>query len=108
MALTVNAQTIAANGTKITLGGADDRVVSRYAIQITGTFTATIQFEVSLDGGTTYVAALATPVGSTTAATTTTAAGAFLMDVSGFPLARLNCTAYTSGTATVYAQPVLG
>jgi hypothetical protein len=99
--------TLTANGGTVSLGDGSQSLASQIAVQLTGTFTATVQFEGTVDG-TNYVAMLASPVGSTTGATTAAAAGLWRLDTSGLTGARLNCTAYTSGTVVVTARPVLG
>lgn len=70
------------------------------AAQVTGTFSGTLQFEVTVDG-TNFVAARATNVTSGTAATTTTAGGVFTIDATGVLVARVRSTAWSSGTADV-------
>lgn len=91
--------TIAANNTSVTLayrqffnGG--------IGAQITGTFSGTLQFEMSIDG-TNFVAVQATNVTSGAVATTATATGIFKYDVVGALVVRARSTAWTSGTATV-------
>ena len=74
------------------------------AMSITGTFTGTITFEASADGGTTWVAINGTPLGSTTPATSATAAGIWQFNVGGLGWLQARCTAYTSGGATVVIQ----
>ena len=91
--------TIAANDTSVTLayrqffnGG--------IGAQITGTFSGTLQFEMSIDG-TNFVAVQATNVTSGAVATTAAATGVFKYDVVGALVVRVRSTAWTSGTATV-------
>jgi hypothetical protein len=69
---------------------------------ISGTFTATLQFEAQGSGGT-WFAAPAVPIGTTGGALTNsaTAAGNFLILAAGALQARVRCSAYTSGTAVV-------
>jgi hypothetical protein len=69
-------------------------------IYISGTFTATVTFEGSIDG-TNYFAINATPVNGGTAVTTATAGGQWLVDVSGLVATQVRCSAYTSGTIVV-------
>lgn len=71
------------------------------SIQLTGTFTATVSFEVSNDNGTTYVAVNGTPPNSTTAVSSATATGLWQFNVAGFTHIRARGSAYTSGTAAV-------
>lgn len=70
------------------------------AISVSGTFTATLQFEVSADYGATWVSAQGTAPSSTTA-TSTSAAGTWRFAVSGLTNFRVRGSAYTSGTAVV-------
>ena len=67
-------------------------------VQITGTWSATVSFQGSVDG-TNWAATLAYPVGSVNAAavTTTTANGMWVVPINT-PHVRLRTTAYTSGT----------
>ena len=68
-------------------------------VQLSGTFSGTMQFEGSNDGGNTYVAVNATPPSSTTAVTSATATGLWRIVVSGLthpgyaarPIARALC-----------------
>ena len=69
------------------------------AIQITGITTATITFEVNIDG--TWVAIKFTNVTSGTAATTATADGIYVADVTGMRQLRARISAWTSGAITV-------
>ena len=86
---------------------------SSYAIQLSGTWTATVQFEKSVDAGTTWVSLGVMPVGGTTAITTLTGAGAnanAVVHANGANITnvRVRCTSYTSGTASVRIQPSYG
>lgn len=74
---------------------------STFSVQLSGTWVGTVQFERSLDGGTTY-----TPVGMFTAGSqytgsTATANGMFHGNASSATTVRVRCTAYGSGTVTV-------
>lgn len=91
--------TIAANGGTL---GLAYRQFSNGAIgvQVTGTWSGTLQFEMTIDG-TNYVAVQATNVTTGSQATTLTANGIFRFEAVGAALVRLNATAWTSGTATV-------
>ncbi len=77
------------------------------ALQITGTWVGTITFQATIDG-TNWVSVLAVPSDSTTAATTTTGNGIFRVDAGGYFGIRAKVTAYTSGTAVVRANNVIG
>ena len=76
------------------------------AVQLTGTFTATVQFEASANPAdeTSYVAISGIPVGSSTASTSATAAGMWQFSTSGILAIQARASAYTSGTASVYMQ----
>lgn len=88
-------------------GSMYDPVLYQYntmAIQVTGTFTATLTFQSSFDGSTWVSHTVTTaPVTASigTQVTTATAAGKWYANVSGIRKFRVTCTAYTSGTATV-------
>lgn len=69
-------------------------------IQITGTFSATLQFEGTTDGST-WAAVSVTPSSSTTTVTSATAAGLWTTSTAGLVGLRVRCSAYTSGTAVV-------
>lgn len=77
------------------------------SLQVSGTFVGTITFEGSLDE-TNYVSLQAANVASGAVATTTTAAGVFVADVSGLKLVRARVSAFTSGTITVYGVATEG
>lgn len=88
------------NGTALTNLGDTGAVL----MQITGTFTATVNFEGSLDGGTTYVAIRAQDMGAATKATTATAAGMWLVPCFGMSNVRARVSGFSSGTVTVRAR----
>jgi hypothetical protein len=75
--------------------------------QITGTWTGTITWQVSIDG-TTFTSTVATPVATGTDATTTTANGIFRFEAVGIKKARATATAWTSGTAVVTMVGAIG
>jgi hypothetical protein len=74
------------------------------SVQITGTLSATITFEGTVDG-TTWVAASMVPVGQqpayATPVTTTTAAGIWSVPTFGLAGFRGRCSAYTSGDPVI-------
>ena len=70
---------------------------------ISGTWSATLQFEVSEDN-THFVALNAYPPNSTTAVTNTAANGTWTAGVAGMVQFRVRASAYSSGTATVSIQ----
>lgn len=69
------------------------------SIQIKGITTATVTFEVTIDG-TNWVAIKFTDVTTGTAATTATADGIFTADISGMAQLRARISAWTSGAIT--------
>lgn len=91
-----NSQNLAAvvNGTAIAVGSA-----THVGFQVSGTFVGTVTFKASLDG--TNFDAIPVTVAAGTFASTATAVGIFHTQVRGFKFVRVDCTAYTSGTAVV-------
>lgn len=73
------------------------------ALQLSGTFSATVTFEATVDGSNWIAVALANANSTTRArATTATAAGIFLLEeAAGLTLLRARVSAYTSGNVTV-------
>lgn len=69
-------------------------------LTLSGTWTGTISFEATGDGGATWVAVNATPLNSTTAATSATANGTWQVNVSAFTGIRMRASATMSGAAT--------
>lgn len=90
---------ITANGQSITLAWREF-YNGGVGVQVTGTFSGTLQFEMTIDG-TNFVAVSTTSVTTGTAATTTTATGVFFYNVVGAMSVRVSSTAWTSGTAVV-------
>ena len=76
-------------------------------VQVTGTWVATITWQVSING-TDFASTMATPVATGTDATTTTGNGIFRFEAVGIKKARATCTAFTSGTATVTMVAAIG
>lgn len=80
------------------------------AVQLSGTFVATVTFQGTVDG-TNWVSVAALPFATlydpTTASATATAAGAWRIDASGLVGVRLS-TVYTSGTVSWAAETVTG
>jgi hypothetical protein len=92
------------NGTITALNGAVTLAWREFynggvGVQITGTYSGTLTFQVTIDG-TNWVAAQALDVTTGTEATTTTGTGVFRFDVVGIQQTRVIATAWTSGTAT--------
>jgi hypothetical protein len=76
-------------------------------VQITGTFSGTLQFEVTVDG-TNYVGVFTNNVTSNANAVSTTAGGVFKFDVVGVISVRVRSTAWTSGDAAVTIAGLAG
>lgn len=77
-----------------------------FAFQITGTFTATLSFEVSMNG-TDWVAMVMFTTGSGSPITTASAAGIYRaapFNTFGLEFARVRVSAYTDGAANVIWQ----
>ena len=77
----------------------DVRGLGAVGLQLSGTFTLTVQFEASVDGET-FVALNMLPSNSATAASSATAAGAWRANVAGYRLVQARVSAYTSGSAS--------
>jgi hypothetical protein len=98
--------------TTTSLGAAEaDLTINRpgmgaLTFQLSGTFTATVTFEVTDMNGSSpsWVAVPATNVNTGVAATTATAAGIYRLDASGFQRVRARCSAFTSGPIDVVAN----
>ena len=69
-------------------------------IYISGTWTATLEFEATIDG-TNWFALFVHPVGGAIHVASTAANGQWRAGVAGFARIRVRASAYTSGTATV-------
>ena len=80
---------------------------SSATIQLTNTFTGTVQFETSPDG-VTFAAILGTPIPSGTAASSSTATGLWRFQVAGLTWIRARASAYTSGQIGVRINTTLG
>ena len=91
-----NAATATGNGAEWNVAG-----LEKISLQITGITTATVSFEGSNDGGTTYAAIpFFNSAGSN--ASSATANGMFVTYLTGYSLLRARISAYTSGTIYVY------
>lgn len=78
-------------------------------IQLSGTWTGSVDFETSMDGGATWRATGALPVGSdTAAATAVTANTAVTINTIGCTHVRARCTAAMTGSVSVYINPSAG
>lgn len=69
-------------------------------ISVTGTFSATVNFEASADGTTNWVPVLGTKAGTTTTSTVATEAGDWIFNVAGFTNIRARVSGFTSGSVT--------
>lgn len=72
---------------------------------IAGTWTGTITFEGSADGGTSWTAIEAWPLGSRTAVTSATAVGQWQVNAAGLTTLRMRASATITGSATVTITP---
>lgn len=74
------------------------------SIDVTGTWSATLSFEFSRDGGTTWRALAATNAVTYAGTTSTTANGSWYIASVNFTHVRVRVTAFTSGTANVVVR----
>lgn len=101
---TQNLQTAAVatgNGTPI-----DCRGFSWLAVQVVGITSATITWEISLDG-TTWFGVLVAPPVTGTGALTVTADGVFRVQCAGFGFFRARISTWVSGTINVLAMAMV-
>lgn len=75
------------------------------AFQISGTYTGTITFEGTVNGGE-WAALLVVPIGTTASTTTTTGTGIFRACTVGLLAARARMSSYSDGYATVMIRAV--
>lgn len=68
-------------------------------LTLSGTWTGTISFEATGDGGATWVAVSVTPLASTTTVTSATANGTWQVNTAGFTGLRMRASATMSGSA---------
>ena len=97
-----NAAAAAGDGYKFLCEG-----FSKVVFQVTGTFVGTITFKGTLDG-TNYVAIQAVNMNDGVVGPTATAAGLYVIDVTGLHDVLADITAYTSGSITVKASGAQG
>ncbi len=69
--------------------------------QFGGAFTATFEFEVSIDGGQNWNPLAMTPSSGGAAVTSASAVGLWVADVSGYVMIQARCSALTAGTPKV-------
>lgn len=93
-----NAAAADGNGTAVDVTG-----YTNLAFQVTGTFSATVNFEATIDG-TNYVALSVWDTPTNTRVTTATAAGLFYVAVGALWQVRARISGYASGTVTVLAR----
>lgn len=93
-----NAATATGNGTTLDVKGYGAAI-----LQVTGTFSATITFEATLDG-TNWVAVEATSLNDGSKSTTATSTGLFVVPTPGVETLRARISAYTSGSVTVVGR----
>ncbi len=93
--------------------GADEEVVELpvsgfggCAIQITGTYTGTITFEGTGNGGT-WAALRVCPIGTSVSATTTTSTGIWFACCVGLLMVRARMSDYSDGSALVVIRAVV-
>jgi len=77
--------------------------VNTVGATVSGTFSATLQFEGTVDNNT-WSSIQATPSGGS-GVTSTTSAGTWQITPGGFQFIRIRCSAYTSGSATATLNP---
>jgi hypothetical protein len=77
------------------------------AVQISGTFSATLQFEVSLDG-TNWVAIGGTPAAGGVSVTSATTAGTYQFSIAALVGFRVRCSSFSSGLVQVVVQAGFG
>lgn len=70
-------------------------------IQLSGTFVGTVQFEQSLDNGTTWISKTVYPAAGGAGVTSATATGQWKFKAGGETYIRVRCSAFTSGPITV-------
>jgi hypothetical protein len=81
-------------------------MVGSATVTVSGTFSATLQFEDSPDGGTTWQSISGTPYpAGGTAVSSTTAAGSWSFSAATATYLRVRASAYASGTALVVWSP---
>jgi hypothetical protein len=77
-------------------------------VQVSGTWSGTLAFEVSADGGLSYVPVHGHVVGTIKLATSITANGQFLIPVAGATNFRVRATSFSSGIASIQLSSTVG
>jgi hypothetical protein len=90
------------NGTQLDVHG-----YAAVVVQVTGTFSATLTPEITLDG-TNWVTAEGIKVADSSRASTVTAAGIYVFPVLGCEYFRLRVSGYVSGSVTAKARGISG
>lgn len=93
------------DGTALECVPGDGAVLGTAVLQLSGTFTATVTFEATVDDSN-WIAIQGTNLNAGTAASTATAAGLFRFNLAGLSKLRARVSAYTSGNVTVAAHAV--
>ncbi len=94
-----NAAAANGNGTNLNVSGMGTAVLT-----VSGTFNATVNFEASNDGGTSWYPHLATKLGDGAIAATTPTTGQYRLNVAGVDLVRARISGYVSGNVTVVGK----
>jgi hypothetical protein len=99
----LHAQSVRRAGTLSALGSVtiDVSEMGQASVDLRGTFTATVSFEVSADEGTYVAVSCFTPAAPRTAVTSATAAGLWSCPVGGMRTFRARVSSYTSGSVVV-------
>lgn len=95
--ITTNATTCATAGACLVVSVPQD--TGGAALTISGTWTGTISFEATADGGTTWVAIDVMPVADTTLVSSTTANGVWQVNMTGLTGIRMRSSASMTGSA---------
>lgn len=99
--LTAASASCVQNTTACLILGVTSGATGSAVVSLTGTWSATAQFETSADNGVNWVAIAGTPVIGGTAVTSSTANGTWGFNVSGLTHIRVRVSAFTSGTVAV-------
>ena len=94
-----NAAAANGNGASLTVTGLGTAVLT-----VSGTFGATVNFESSNDGGTSWFPHLTTKMGDGAIANTTFTTGQYRLNVAGVDLVRARISGYVSGNVTVVGK----
>lgn len=99
-AATISGTTCPGSGCSVSLVSG----VTALAVQVTGTWSGTIELQLSLDG-TNYIPTQARPVRGGTQVPSLTESGGWNVTTAGWKYIRFQATAWTSGTATITTAP---